>query len=445
MSETRELSGEIMLRSSSMHVRHLNGNTIFMWAMGILSLFLILYLSSRLVVQFYTTPPLHRLQLEKDIPLPGAMPDANQNNTLSLLPGRSLRFDHFDFQTLDLKTHLLFIAHTGPNPDKEVLVDPKFNPETDSKTDGNVVVFDTLQQRVMKVLPIPQVAGVVAAPDLGRVYAADSNDGIIYAIDEHTFQTTPVKLDRYDSPDGMDYDAVDHKVFISDPGTPLNPAVSQDINLKNQNVAVIDTMTNTLITKIPLALDGKWGDDVGHTHYDPTSHLVYTVTLPLQDPNNPNIAPAPPSYLAVINPVTDRLVKRIRLPDECLTPHGFNIDSVQEIAFIACIDADPVPILVRVDLRTQKPIVEDYPTLSINPDIVTMDHTLHLLYVGCTAGVSIFQIQGRSLKKIGDFQFGASTHTIAVNDETHEIYLPLVSVGGRPTLRIETYNPNGVA
>ena len=436
-----------MIRSSSANAKghRVNGNTILMWAMGILSLSLILYLSLRLVVQFYTPPPLHRLQLEKDIPLPGALPDANVGNQLSLLPGRSVRFDHFDFQTLDPETHLLFIAHTGPNPDKEVLVDPKFNPETDSKTDGNVIVFATRQQKVIKVLPIPQIAGIVAAPDLGRVYAGDSNDGIIYAIDEHTFQTTAIKLDLHDSPDGMDYDAIDHKIFVSDPGTPINPAVSQDINLKNQNVAVIDTLTNTLITKIPLALDGKWGDDVGHTHYDPTSHLVYTVTLPLQDPNNPNINPVPPSYLAVINPETDRLLKRIRLPDDCLTPHGFNIDSQQEIAFIACIDSDPSPILVRVDLRTQQPIVEDYPILSVNPDIVTIDTSWHLLYVGCTAGISVFQIQGRSLKKIGDFQFGASTHTIAVNDETHEIYLPFVSVGGRPTLQIDTYNPKGVA
>jgi len=436
-----------MIRSSfaQSKERRLTGNTIFMWSLGILSLVLILYLCSRLVVQFYTPTPLHRLQLETDIPLPGALPDASQGNQLSLLPGRSVRFDHFDFQTLDLKTHLLFIAHTGPNPDKEVLIDPKFNPKTDSKTDGNVLVFDTQQRKVVKVLPIPQVTGIVAAPDLGRVYAADSHDGIIYAIDEHTFQTTPINLDLYDSPDGMDYDSVDHKIFVSDPGTPRNPSMSQVIDLKNQNVAVISTLTNKLITKIPLALDSKWGDDIGHTHYDPVSQLIYTVTLPLQDPNNANIQPVPPSYLAVINPVTNRLMKRIRLPDECLTPHGMGIDSQHEIAFIACLDADPVPILVRVDLRTQQPIVEDYLTLGINPDIVTLDHSWQLLYVGCTSGVSVFQIQGRSLKKLGDFQFGASTHTIAVNDETHEVYLPLPSVGGRPTLRIETYNPRGVA
>lgn len=420
-----------------------SANTLFMWLIGMLSLSLIVFLSARLVIQFYTTPPTHRLQLVKDIPLPSALPDDNQGDKLSLLPGRAVRFDHFDFQALDLKTHLLFIAHTGPNPDKEVLIDPKFNPETDSKTDGNIIVFDTKQQKPVKILPIPQVAGVVAAPDLGRVYAADSNDGIIYAIDERTFQTTAIKIDPNDSPDGMDYDAVDHKIFISNPGAPKNPDVSQVIDLKNQNVAVIDTLTNKLIKKIPLGLDGKWGDDVGHTRYDPTSHLVYTVTLPLQDPDNPNLVPTPPSYLAVINPVTDRLLRRIRLPDECLTPHGLIIDAQHEIAFIACMDSDPVPILVRVDLQSQKPIVEHYLTLGIKPDILTLDHSWQLLYVGSASAVSIFQLEGRSLRKIGDYQFGVNTHTVAVNDETHEVYLPITSLGGRPMLQIEEYNPNG--
>ena len=423
--------------------KRLNKTTVSVWLIGIISFSLIAFLTTRLAVQFYTTPPLHRLQLEKDIPLPGAFPDPTQTQN-SLAPGRSVRFDHFDYQAYDPSTHLLFLSHTGPNPDKELLIDPRFNPETDSKTDGNVVVFDTQLHKVIKILPIPQVSGMVAAPDLARVYAADSNDGIIYAIDEHTFDLTPIKLDVNDSPDGMDYDPLAHKVFVSDPGAPPNPNVSQVILLKNQNVAVIDAITNKLITKIPFGLDGKWGDDIGNTQYDPNLHLFYTVTLPLQDPNNPNLAPAPPSYLAVTSPASDKLLKRIKLPDECLTPHGLVIDTQQDVAFIACIDSDPVPILVRVDLRTQKPIVEDYPSLGINPDILAMDRTWNLLYVGCSSALSIFQIEGRTLKKVGDFQFGVSTHTVSVNSQTHEIYLPLVSLGGRPTLRIERYDPNGV-
>ncbi len=35
-------------------------------------------------------------------------------------------------------------------------------------------------------------------------------------------------------------------------------------------------------------------------------------------------------------------------------------------------------------------------------------------------------------------------HTIAVNEETHEIYLPLTRVGNRPVLRIMRYNANAI-
>ncbi|HLI07073.1 MAG TPA: hypothetical protein VKV40_10950 [Ktedonobacteraceae bacterium] len=422
--------------------RHLQVSRVLVWLVGVVSVALVVFLSARLALQFYTTPPLHHLVLEQDIPLPGPFPPPSGQSPLA--PGRAERFDHFDFQALDPKTHLLFIAHSGPAPDREVLINHTFNPETDSKTDGNVLVFDTVRHKLLRVLPIPQVAGMVAAPDLGRVYAADANDSIIYTINERTFQLTQIKLDINDGPDAIEYDPLDHKIFVSDPGAPPEPDVSMVTLLKNENVAVIDALTNKLITWVPLGLDGKWGDDVGHTRYDPTSHLVYTVTLPLQDPDSPNLLPAPPSYLAVIDPVTNRLLKRIRLPDACLTPHGLVIDPRIEIAYMACIDSNPVPILVRVDLRTQKPIVEDYPTLAIKPDILAMDYSRHLLFVGCAAAITVFQEQGRALKKIGEFQVGGNTHTVAVNQQTHEIYLPVPSIGGRPTLRIMTYDSNGV-
>jgi DNA-binding beta-propeller fold protein YncE len=107
-------------------------------------------------------------------------------------------------------TGLLFIAHSGPAPDKEQMVNPHFNPDTDAKNDGNIVVFDTRQQQVVGLLNIPQVAGVVLAPDLHKIYAADSNDSIIYAIDELTLQYTEIPLQDNDSPDGITYDQTDH-------------------------------------------------------------------------------------------------------------------------------------------------------------------------------------------------------------------------------------------
>jgi len=136
-----------------------------------------------------------------------------------------------------------------------------------------------------------------------------------------------------------------------------------------------------------------------------------------------------------------RVVTRLTLPDTCFTPHGMAIDTEAHIAFIACIDANP-PSLLRVDLTTMQVIQEPPWPVAEKPDILVIDHPLHLLYVACGAGIAIFQYNGQSLLWLATYTFGFDTHTIAVNEVTHQIYLPLVRVGNRPVLRIMQYNAN---
>ena len=131
----------------------------------------------------------------------------------------------------------------------------------------------------------------------------------------------------------------------------------------------------------------------------------------------------------------------MKLPYDCLTPHGMAIDTDQHIAFIACVDEDPAS-LIRVDLQTMHTIAESSWPVALNPDIVTVDHPLHLVYVACAAGISIFQENGRALKWIGIYTFGVNTHSIAINEQTQEVYLPLAKEGNRPVLRILRYNAN---
>src|SRR5690242_9547426 len=99
---------------------------ILTWLFGLTSFGLLLFLILRVVIQLVTPPPVYRLVLVKDVALPGALPNnlmpfpGTPSPSLGpLSPGVALRFDHFDFQTLDPNTHLLFMAHTGPAPDKE--------------------------------------------------------------------------------------------------------------------------------------------------------------------------------------------------------------------------------------------------------------------------------------------------------------------------------------
>jgi hypothetical protein len=361
-------------------------------------------------------------------------------------PGLSVLFDHFDFQALDIQTHLLFIAHRGPNPDMEAQINPAFNPDTDAKTDGNIIVFNTEDNKVVAVLDIPQVAGIVLAPDLHKVYAADTNDSLIYVIDERTLKFAPIKLQKNDTPDSLAYDATDHFIIVSVPGAPTNPDKSNVVDRKNQNVNVIDARSDKIIGIIPLGVDGQWGDDVGHAKFDPGLHRIFVVVQQLADPDStdPNLLPPPgTARLVEIDPVTLRVVTRMKLPDSCITPHGMEIDTQQHIAFIACIDADP-PSLYRVDLQTMRPFSEPPWSIPVKPDMVVLDHPLHLLFVACGAGLALFKEEGRSFRWLGTYTYGVNTHSIAVNEQTQEIYLPLVRVGGRPVLRIMKYNPNGV-
>src|SRR6266700_3322564 len=283
----------VMVTHSFPDIAPVKITTILKWGLWIICSGLLIFLLTRVYLQFVTPPPPSRLLLVRDIPLPGAFPDAARTAENPYAPGTARLFDHFDFQALDPQTHLLFIAHTGPSPDREQQVNPNFNPDTDAKTDGNIVVFDTKQYKVIGPLDIPQVAGIVVAPDLQKVYAADANDNLIFAIDERTLKYTPIKLQDNDSPDGVAYDEVDHLIFVSNPGTP--PTVDTNIiDRKNQNETVINALTDKVVARIPLGIDGQWGDDVGHVKFDPGLHRAFVVVQQLPDPNNPNPNLLPP-------------------------------------------------------------------------------------------------------------------------------------------------------
>ncbi|HCI79941.1 MAG TPA: hypothetical protein DHW02_09630 [Ktedonobacter sp.] len=417
------------------------------WLLVAVSVALLVFLLASEIIRFSSPIQLQRLRQVQDIPLPNALSGYSKSQN-PLASGQAERFDHFDFQSYDAATHLLFIVHTGPNPDKEaaILHNPNFNPETD----GNIIVFDTQLNKVVGLVPVPRAAGIIVAHDLGKVFVGDADDGRIYVFNEQSpFQIlSKIQLDSHDGPDAIEYDSVDHLIFVADPGTPIDPANSAIVALKNQNVAVINARTDTLITRIPLGLDmrfgqnPRFGEDVGHIQFDPVSHRVFVVTLPLVDPDNPKAVQTPPSFVAVIDPTTLKVISDIRLPDQCLTPHGMVIDAAQREAFIACVTSQN---LVRVDLQTMKPFSEPLLPLAFNPDIVRLDQSAHLLVVGCASGISLFDESGGQLKKLNNyFLGGGSNHTIAINEAQQILYLPLPTVGDRPVLRIIQYDPNGV-
>ena len=110
------------------------------------------------------------------------------------------------------------------------------------------MVFDTLHKKVIGRIPAPQVAGVIDATDLHKIFAADAEDNLIYDINVNTLQIEgQIQLPDNDGPDAIGYDPVDHRVFVSDPGSPVDPLQSGNVDRKNQNVAVIDAIHDKLL------------------------------------------------------------------------------------------------------------------------------------------------------------------------------------------------------
>ncbi len=427
------------------------GNRFVWWIMWAFSIAILLFLIISLVIRITTPIQVFHLRVIQDIAVPDAIGQvANGQATSTIVPGLAERLDHFDFQALDPRTHLLFIAHSGPAPDKLSAILGK---PVDAGTDGNILVVDTNAKppTIIKVIGVPQVTGIEVAPDIGWVYASDANDSEIWPINEHTFQTAPpIHLnDALDSPDAMTYDALDHKMFISDPGAPANPTKDKNIALKNQNMAVIDVLNNKLVEEIPIGVHQPFGDSIGHVQYDRTSQRIY-VDIVKQDNLNLGNPPTSPAFIDVIDPTVPmpKVVSQVQLPNTCLGAHGFVIDPGQEIGFIVCRESFN---LLRVQLPTLKPL--DVKLMRLPPttcDIARLDQAMHLLFIGCTVGVAVYDESPGRWTSLGYQPLGGgSNHTIAVVDDanTHaiEIYVPIPNLGNRPILRIAQYIPDGTA
>lgn len=306
---------------------------------------------------------------------PAAAPDGFLQPIADIpLGGNTTRLD---YESLDPGRHLLFIAHLG---------------------DSAVIVFDTQAQRVLKRIPdVSKVHGVLAIPELGRVYASATGTNEVVAIDESTLQVT-ARVPGGVYPDGMAYAPEVHKLFVSDE--------------HGDTETVIDVRSNSRIATIPL------GGDVGNTQYDPeTKHIFVNVQTRKQ--------------LIEINPAIDRVIARIDLPG-AESNHGLLIEPKLRIAFIACEENHKLLVL---DLETQR--VTSVFDVGEDPDVLGYDFELGYLYVAAESGiVSIFRTESGQIAKLADVNVGANAHVVAVDSATHMSYFPLKNAGGRTALRI---------
>lgn len=294
------------------------------------------------------------------------------------LPGNASRLD---YQSLDTHTGLLFIAHLGAS---------------------SVIVFDTNQNKVVaNIEGIASVHGVLAIPELGLVYASATGDKQVEVIDEKTFKSI-AKIPAGNYPDGLAYDPQVHALYVSDEG--------------GTSETVIDTQSNKLVTTIEL------GGEAGNTEFDPVSgHILVDVQTQNQ--------------LKMIDPKTNKIIASYPLTN-CQNNHSLLVDASQRLAFITC---DGNARLLVLDLQTMQIIYTE--SVGVSPDVLALDKAHALLYVASESGtVSIFdESKPLAIRKVWEGFVAKEAHTIALNPQTHQLYLPLEDVGGKPVLRIMQY------
>jgi DNA-binding beta-propeller fold protein YncE len=300
------------------------------------------------------------------------------------LPLRTLRdvvlsggASRFDYQSFDPKTGRLYIAHLA---------------------DSSMVVFDANKEtQIGEVKNLSRVHGILAVPELRRVFASATGTNELAVIDDSTLQIL-ARVPAGDYPDGIAYASKANKIYVSD--------------LHGRTDTVIDAKTTQRLTTIDL------GGGAGNTQYDSVSeHIFVTVHRKNQ--------------LAEIDPTKDQVIARYELSG-CSEPHGLLIDSAHQLAFVAC-EENAKLVVFDLDSKSATAIH----TVGDDPDVLSFDEGFARLYVSSESGViSVFDERGRKLEKVGEGLLAPNAHTVAVDSRTHRVYFPLQNVGGKPVLRI---------
>ena len=283
----------------------------------------------------------------------------------------------FDYQSINEVNRRLYIAHMGSDL---------------------ITVLDIDSLKLIKDIPgTPNVHGVIAVPEMQRVFASATGKDQVAVIDENSLEII-AKVSVGDYPDGLAYAPTQKRVFISDE--------------LGKTVSVIDAINNKLLKKISI------GGEVGNTHYDSISGLIFSA-----DQSN--------NQLVAIDPQQMKITRRYDLP-ACRGAHGFYID---EQTHYALITGEDNASFVALDLTSGKIIAQD--KVGRSPDVLAFDKEKHLLFVSSESGtVSVFKVVRDNIGKTGESFFYSGAHTVSIDQKTHRIFFPLTNVDGKPVLRV---------
>jgi DNA-binding beta-propeller fold protein YncE len=305
--------------------------------------------------------------------------------------------NRMDYQSIDPKARRLYISKMGG---------------------GQLLVFDLQSNKLAAQLDgFPKVTGVLAVPELHKVYASVPGSGVASALsvglgmvglssghgEVAILDTQTLKeLARVPAgvfPDGIAFDPHEHRIFVSDE---LGSAVT-----------VIDADTDKSVARI------NTGGEVGNVRYDAGSG---DVLVPVQSHNE----------LVRINPAKAFVTARYPLAG-CDHPHGFIVAPEGGLGYVACDEND---VLVTVGLASGR--VLNMQPVAHDPDVLAIDPEADRLYVAAESGnLSTYNIATRDKPaSLGDVFIARGAHTVAVDPVSHRLYFPLADLNGHASLRV---------
>jgi DNA-binding beta-propeller fold protein YncE len=307
------------------------------------------------------------------------------------------KIDRFDYQTIDPSTGHLFVA---------------------GMSIGKLLVFDVRTNKLLAELPgYPKVTGVLAVPELHKIYASVPGDGVgallsvasgmagigngsgqVVILDSRTLHEI-ARVPGGVFPNGIAYDPDDRKIFVTDE--------------YGKGLTVIDGDADRTIARVDLP------GLVGNVQYDTVTKQIYAAVKTTNE-------------LVAINPRSHAVTARYRL-EGGRHPHGLAIAPGAAIGFVACDGNDR---LLVVALRTGR-ILKNIP-IAHDPDVLAIDTVLHHLYIATEPGdLSVLDITNAAAPTtIATFPVADNAHSVGVDPSSHRVFLPLRNVDGRAVLRI---------
>jgi DNA-binding beta-propeller fold protein YncE len=307
------------------------------------------------------------------------------------------KIDRFDYQSLDPSTGRLFIS---------------------GMSIGKLLIFDTSANKLLAELDgYPKVTGVLAVPELHKVYASVPGEGVgalvsvasgmaglgngrgqVVILDSRTLREI-ARVPGGVFPNGITYDPEDRAIFVTDEF--------------GKGVSIIDGEADRTIGRVEL------GGLIGNVQYDPITKRVYAA---VKDTNE----------LVAIDPKSHAVVARYRLKGG-RHPHGVAIAPELPVGFVAC-DEDDRLLVVALDTGR---VLNNLP-IAHRPDVLAIDPALRRLYIASESGaLSVLDIKdAASPAVIATFPFAENAHSVGVDPNSHRIFLPLRNVDGRAVLRI---------